>query len=139
MVFQLDAGPIVASESLNIEPCDTTPSLRGKLIPIGANLLANLLDQLANGNNSAFDHAAPQDESLATKFGKTKKEDGLVDPYQDDPEILWRKYRAYKPWPGIYFLQDGKRIKITQAKFENDTFIIQKVIPEGKSEIEWNR
>jgi methionyl-tRNA formyltransferase len=79
----------------------------------------------------------PQDETLATHCGKIKKEDALI-TLADDPQTLWNKYRAYHGWPCVFFLdQDGKRVKITQARFEKNTFIVEKVIPEGKKEIDW--
>ena len=36
---------------------------------------------------------------------------------------LYNKYRAFAGWPGIYFFKNGKRIKITKAKYENDNLI----------------
>lgn len=133
MIFKLDAGPIIAEEKIIIEPNDTTPTLREKLIILGGNLLAKILPNIVSETISPQD----QNENHQTHCGKTKKEDGLVDPFTDDADLLWRKYRAYQPWPGLYFIQDGKRIKITQARFENNKFIIEKVIPEGKKEMSW--
>ena len=43
-------------------------------------------------------------------------------------------YRAYYGWPRIYFMKDGKRHIVTSARYENSTFIIERVIPEGKKE-----
>src|SRR3989344_112816 len=39
MVFELDAGPILAQEKTEIEPDEKTPKLLNKLVVIGANLL----------------------------------------------------------------------------------------------------
>lgn len=131
MVFKLDAGPVIAEARIPIEIDDTTQSLRSKLIPLGANLLVTVL----HNNNYA---GTEQDESRATHCGKIKKEDALV-TLQDDPQMLWNKYRAYHGWPCIYFLDiDGKRVKITDASFHNGTFMVNKVIPEGKKEMSWN-
>lgn len=138
MVFKLDAGPIIAKEKVAIELTDTTPILREKLITIGGELLVNILNQANSGEGSAFATAKEQDESKSSHCGKTKKEDGLIDPLSDDPEIIWRKYRAYQPWPGLYFMQNGKRVKITAARFENGKFIIERAIPEGKKEVAWS-
>lgn len=129
MIFKLDAGPVIAELRMIIEQSNTTQSLRGKLILLGAELLVSVMNK---GNYEGLE----QDESLATHCGKTKKEHGLVDPKQDAPEILWRKYRAYYGWPGLYYLDnENKRVKITRARFENNTFIIERIIPEGKKEI----
>ncbi|MDB4984771.1 MAG: methionyl-tRNA formyltransferase [Patescibacteria group bacterium] len=134
MVFKLDAGPIVAEERIPIEADDTTPSLRAKLIAIGGRLLAEYaIPAFERGEQILVE----QDETNMTHCGKTKKEDGLIDPMNDDPEILWRKYRAYQPWPGIHFFQNGKRVKITKARFENAKFIIERVVREGEKESQW--
>ncbi len=151
MVFKLDAGPIIAEEKIPIAFDDTTQSLRAKLIPIGAELLTKVITALQSspvspaaihplhwrgeGQNLEY---REQDESLSTHCSKTKKEDALV-TLDEDPRILWNKYRAYHGWPCIYFMDtEGKRVKITSARFENSKFIIEKVIPEGKSEMTWN-
>ncbi len=168
MVFKLDAGPVIAEARIPIEPDDTTPTLRGKLIPLGANLLASILEQLQSHHPNPLPKGkresglpslweglgmgfvgVKQNESEMTHCGKTKKEDGLVDPEHDDPEITYRKYRAYQPWPGLHFFKplpnpllqgEGaapKRIKITKARFENNKFIIEKVIREGEKESDY--
>ena len=128
MVFALDAGPVIREERTPIEPNETHVELRNRLIELGSNLLVDVLEE------KDFE-GKEQDESQMTHCGKTKKEDGLVNPITDDPETLWNKYRAYFGWPGIYFMDtEGKRVKITKARFENNKFIIERVIREGKPE-----
>ncbi|MEI8224289.1 MAG: methionyl-tRNA formyltransferase [bacterium] len=141
MVFKLDAGPVIAEQKLVIDQHDTTQTLRGKLIPMGAKLLAEEIltrfHQLQNTPRPPLKEGEPQDESLATHCGKIKKEDALI-TLQDDPQVLWNKYRAYHGWPCIYFLDtEGKRVKITQARFVHGAFIPELVIPEGKKELPW--
>lgn len=150
MVFKLDAGPVIAEERTPIDPNETHEELRNRLIPMGAQLLVKLLPLLRESTEGR--EGTPQDESLATHCGKIKKEDGLVDPRNDDPRTLWNKYRAYHGWPGLHYfstpsaglrpvdspLAGGEkpvRIKITAARFEHGTFIIERIIPEGKKEI----
>ncbi len=38
---------------------------------------------------------------------------------------------------GLYFLKNGKRIIITEAELINGEFVIKKVIPEGKKEMDY--
>ncbi len=134
MVFKLDAGPVIAEEQIAIEPTDTTHTLRGKLIPLGAALLIDIITDPAH---TALGSSTEQDESLATHCGKIKKEDALVS-LTDDPHTLWNKYRAYHGWPTIYFLDDaGKRVKIVEATFERESFIPLAVVPEGKQRMSW--
>jgi methionyl-tRNA formyltransferase len=133
MEFKMDTGPIIAEQELAIDINDTKESLRNKLIELGGDLLVHSIPDIQSGKVNP----KIQDESLATYCGKIKKEDGEIDP-DGNARTNWNKYRAFYGWPGVFFFRDAKRIKITHARFENDTFIIEKVIPEGKKEISYS-
>lgn len=131
LVFKLDAGPVVAVEKFVLDNQITTPKLKEKLTEIGSKLLVEILPKYLADEISPVE----QDESLATHCKKINKSDGEI-KLTDSDESKWTKYRAYFGWPGIfYFDEEGKRVKITEATFENDRFIIKKIIPEGKKEI----
>ncbi len=132
MVYELDAGDIIAAESIDIDPSDTAASLRPRLIELGAKLLienlpAYLADKL---------ELHPQNNALVTFASKRNKTDGELD-LADSSSNNWRKYRAFDDTIGTYFFNDGKRYKITKAHFANGEFVIDRVIPEGKSEIDY--
>lgn len=136
MVYKLDSGPVVDSSSIEISLEDNRQSLRDKLIEIGGNLLIKILpDYLENKLN-----LIEQDDSQATFCHKIKKEDGEINIDDNDSEN-YNKYRAFFGWPGVFFFKEinGKktRFKITKARYENNKFIIEKVIPEGKKEIDY--
>lgn len=134
IVHKLDAGPIVALEKTRIDPDETAPTLRSRLNTIAKELLVRIMPQLAGGAPSLSE----QDESAATSCGKMSKEDGLVD-LSDDGIGIYRKFRAYFGWPGIYtyFERGGKRIRtiIVAAHLEGSRFVIDTVKPEGKGAI----
>ena len=130
MVKELDAGDIIAQEATPIAPEETARELRPRLITMGAQLLVATLPAYLRGDLTP----TPQDPTQATRAHKLKKEDGLLSleaPAQEN----WHKYRAYADSIGTYFLHNGKRIKITNAEYVQDTFRILRVIPEGKREI----
>lgn len=131
LVFKLDAGPIVAMKEFPINDEITTPELKGRLTDVGGELLLETLPKYIAGEISP----AEQEHSVATHCGKVDKADGEL--LSTDSDITkWRKYRAYFGWPGVfYFDTEGKRNKITLAVFENEKFVIKKIIREGKSEI----
>ncbi|MBN1160516.1 MAG: methionyl-tRNA formyltransferase, partial [Dehalococcoidales bacterium] len=56
----------------------------------------------------------PQDESRADYAGRVKKEDGEINWHLSAEEI-WRRVRAYYPWPGAYTRWKGKQLKINAA------------------------
>ena len=134
MEYKMDTGPIIAKEEISILPEEKNFELRKRLIKIGGDLLVRILpDIFANKNLSEI----PQDEKEATYCKKIKKEDGLVDIENEDPNVLYNKFRAYFNWPRIFFFQNNKRIIVTDAVLEDDKFVIKKVLPEGKKEISW--
>jgi methionyl-tRNA formyltransferase len=45
----------------------------------------------------------PQDENQVSRCYKIKKEDGQITPFEDTLESIWRKYKAFVLWPGIFF------------------------------------
>ena len=130
MVYQMDAGNIIAPEKIDILPTETAPELRIRLIKLGGELLVKTLPKIISGDIKE----TKQDESLATFCKKIKKEDGLIN-LEDDGEKNYNKFRAYAKWPRTFFFKDGKRIIITKAKLENGQFVIEKIIPEGGKEV----
>lgn len=132
MIYELDAGDIVAELALPIQPDDTTDALRAKLIKLGSKLLINILPGFLAGKIVL----TPQNHTEASFSRKLKKEDGLLE-LTTSGQKNWNKYRAFYVWPGTFFFRDSKRYKITKAHFENGKFIVERVIPEGKKEQEF--
>jgi methionyl-tRNA formyltransferase len=133
MEYKLDSGLILVEEKVKIDINDTKDTLKEKLIKIGGDLLCKILPEILNQKIEG----EIQNEENATFCKKIKKEYGEIDPNGNSMEN-WNKYRAYQGWPGVFFFKDGKRIKITKARYENDSFIIERVIPEGKKEINYS-
>ncbi len=132
MTKELDAGDILAQETTAIAPLETARELRPRLIMMGARLLADTLPTFLSGDITPI----PQDASRSSRTRKLKKENGLLSLGAPALEN-WRKYRAYADTIGTYFLQQGKRVKVVTASFENHRFILERVIPEGKHEIDY--
>ena len=130
MAFKLDSGPIISEEKTEIGENENTTELRGRLTKLGAKLLVEVLPQYIAGETTPRE----QDDTQATRSKKIKKEDGLIDPNGNAIEN-YNKFRAYIEWPRTYFFQNNKRIIITSAKLENNQFVIERVLPEGKKEI----
>ena len=134
MVLKMDAGPILTQSVVPLNNEITKPELFELLAHDGGKLLAETIEPYLNGEIAEQE----QEESQATYCKKIQKSDGDIS--QDDDITRWRKYRAYYGWPGVfYFDENGKRIKITRARFENGKFVIERVIPEGKKEIDYQQ
>ena len=106
----MDTGPVLAQRSVSIEPEDTTESLAAKLARIGAELLLQTLPRWLAGELTPL----PQDKERATYTRTITKEDGELDWHLSAVE-LWRRVRAFYPWPGCYTRWQGKLLKILEA------------------------
>ena len=133
MAFKLDTGAILAQKQLPIETTDTTHTLRARLNNEAYKLLPETIGDIFSNTV----HPVIQDETQATYSKKITKEDGLIN-LADKGVLNDRKYRAYYGWPGSYFFQDGKRIKITKAHLAGETFVIDEVIPENGKRMSWD-
>lgn len=140
MSEKMDAGPILTQFKEDVMPNDTNETLRARLFEKSADVLLEMIPAYMIGKINL----KPQDESKVTITKMIKKEDGYVDLYKDSHDLIWKKYRAYSPWPGIWTqLQLGtdtklKRIKITKCRFEENKLIIDEVQPESKNPTNWN-
>ena len=106
----LDTGPILAQEQVSISPQDTTGSLTAKLSQIAAQLLPEILRRWTRGEITP----KPQDEAEATYSVPITKEEGEINWHLSAVEI-WRRVRAFQPWPGSYTRWGGKRLEIIEA------------------------
>ncbi len=107
---KLDTGPMLAEAAVPIQPADTTGTLSSKLAIMGAHLLQEAMTGWLRGEITP----RVQDETKATYFSQIKKEDGEIDWTRPAVEI-WRRVRAFQPWPGCYTSWKGKQLKINEA------------------------
>ena len=107
---KLDTGPILMASAVPVMPWDTTPSLTRKLSILAPGLLLEALSGWLRGEREP----RTQDETRATYFAQVRKEEGAIDWNLPAVEI-WRRVRAFYPWPGCYTTWRGKQLKITGA------------------------
>ncbi len=100
---ELDSGPVYAIDELAIGPDERLPSLSARLSDAGAKALVRVL---ANRGQPV-----PQDHSRATYAAKVEKEEGRI-TFGESPVAIYNKFRAFDPWPGVFFESAGETIKI---------------------------
>ena len=132
MTLGMDEGPIITQSRFPLEPDITKPELFHMLARDGGKLLAGILPEYVNGMCTPIE----QNHDEASYCGKIKKADG--DITHDDDITRDRKYRAYYGWPGVFIMDEDIRLKITKARFENGNFIIERIIPAGKKEMDYS-
>jgi methionyl-tRNA formyltransferase len=133
---QMDHGAIIAEEKLPLST-QTFLDLRNETASLGAKLLIEKLPLWLAGELKS----KPQDDNAATYTKKIEKQDGELKD-TDDAKTNYKKVRAYTPWPGAFFFQDTeqgpKRVIIKKARLQGDELIIERVTPEGKSEMNYS-
>jgi methionyl-tRNA formyltransferase len=110
MDARLDAGPVLAQQKAGISFMDTTGSLSSRLADMGSKLLLETIPRWVKGELKA----QPQDESQATYSELISAKNGEMD-WRLSALELWRKVRAYNPWPSCFTFCEGKRLKIHRA------------------------
>ena len=106
----LDTGPILARAQIPISVQDTTGSLTAKLSLIAVQLLLEVLPRWSRDKLTA----QPQSEVEATYSSPISKEEGEVD-WRLPAVSIWRRVRAFQPWPGCYTRWQGRQLKIIEA------------------------
>jgi methionyl-tRNA formyltransferase len=107
---KLDTGPVLAAAAIPIFPADNTDSLTEKLSVTGAHLLQETLTGWWRGEIKP----RSQNEADASYFPQVRKEDGEID-WSLPAAAIWRRVRAFYPWPGCYTTWHGKLLKIIEA------------------------
>lgn len=106
----MDSGPILKQREEPINDADTAQSLMQRLAFAGAELVAEVLPLWLEGKIQPV----KQDEELATYTRPLSKEDGRIDWSMSAVDI-WRRVRAYQPWPGAWTIWKDKMLKINNA------------------------
>lgn len=137
MDAQMDHGPIIKqAEYLFKEWPSTKKEVHDTLAKLGGEMLAEIIQPFVQGVITL----TPQDHTQATFTRMIQKSDGEI-KISDTDYATYLKYLALTPWPGLFFYVDKGdkkiRIKVESAHFENSKFIIDTVIPEGKSSMGW--
>jgi len=106
----LDTGPVLARAQVSVSARDTAGSLTAKLSLLAAQMLLEVLPAWLRGELTP----RPQNEAEATYSSMFSKQSGEIDwnlPAVD----IWRRVRAFHPWPGAYTRWQGRQLKITSA------------------------
>ena len=126
IVNKLDAGPMIMKEKVPISEEDTTDFLSKKLSKLGASMITSLLTNIERGKVIKLEEQNEEDVTYAKKINKLE---AFAD-FNNSPEVLCQKIRAFNPFPMINIYFDGKSLKIVKAKIYNKE--IKKNVAIGK-------
>lgn len=106
-VSKMDAGPIVAQESLEIDENEQATTLLPTLFDIGTKCLIDALPKVINGEIT-MDTATAQDESLVVEAGMIDSTEGQLWPANMTAVHCHNRVRGFSIWPGTFlYLQIG--------------------------------
>ena len=107
----LDSGPILSQEKIKLQGDEFCDKLTMELFMLGSKLVSKTISEFATGNIKIVQ----QDHDKATFTGKLSRKDGLID-WTKGSDGIWKKVRAYNPWPGSHTNFNGKNLKIIEAE-----------------------
>jgi methionyl-tRNA formyltransferase len=110
VVRAVDAGPVVARVRTPIGPLDTTESVTDRVAELGGKLLLTTLRRWVAGEIEA----TPQDEDAATLAPRLARPDGVID-WSDAAIDIWRRVRAFQPWPQATTRYGDERFTVHEA------------------------
>jgi methionyl-tRNA formyltransferase len=102
----LDTGPILLQQTIEIAPHQTAVELFDLLARSGAPLMVETLAGMESGTI----HPQPQNHSFATFAPLLKREDGRMDFAARAAYELYNRWRGFQPWPGAFATLDGKKL-----------------------------
>ncbi|MEZ0261885.1 MAG: methionyl-tRNA formyltransferase [Alphaproteobacteria bacterium] len=108
----LDTGAVLSKGVVPITNTTTAAQLHDALAKMGAELVADTLEQIAAGNKPA---PQPQPPEGVTYAHLLTKDDGRIDWTKPAVEIE-RQVRALTPWPGVWCMQGDHRLKVLEAE-----------------------
>lgn len=143
---KLDHGLVISRQLLDISNQDDYETLEERLANLASEMLIETLPKFVNKRDQspAYRQAAlPQDESQATYTKKFTTEDAFVSEEDltaatsgnssEKATEIAQKIRALNPEPGVWTLQNNKRVKLLEAKLIDSRLQLTKIQQEGKT------
>lgn len=117
MTARPDRGDIVDREKVAILYEDTAHDVFLKVAEASRKIISRSLDALEAGTA----RREPQDESLATEFGRRTPADGLIDWNKTAAELYNMVRALTRPFPGAFTLADGGKMYVWKSRVLSGT------------------
>lgn len=119
---RMDAGHVLASRSVPIDPLETAGELHDRLAALGPDLITRVIEQYRSGRL----HPVAQKETEVTLAPKLRKEEGTVD-FTRPAQCVRAHIHGLIPWPGctVRYGASGAgdpmpTIRIGRVRVQND-------------------
>jgi methionyl-tRNA formyltransferase len=110
----LDTGAVLMHGTVPITSATTSTTLYGTLATMGAELTVKTINLIAAGTPPAPQAQSAEDVTYAAMLSK---EDGKID-WTQPAATIERQLRALHPWPGVWCLCNGERMKVLEVAIE---------------------
>ena len=130
MVKEMDAGDMIASDSIQIEDSDNVGTLFEKLALVGRDLLLKSLPDYLSGTLTPV----PQDVHAVTFSPNIRPEEESLD-WNKSAHQLFNQIRGMYPWPVAHTLWQGERFKIHEASLAEEAGPAGQVLVKTKKEL----
>ena len=114
---QIDTGHILFAERVAIAPYDTAGDLHDRLMAVGAALLVNTVDAIANGHVEPVPQAQLAGGTELKHAPKIFKDDCRID-WDKPADDVYNLIRGLSPYPGAYTTLDNHYLKVLKATKE---------------------
>ncbi len=150
---KVDHGPIISSKELVVSSRDNYETLEERLADLASEMLIETLPKFVKGKEQSPAYRLPagqagqagllQDESQATHTKKFTREDAFVLP--EDLAVatsgkslkkaieIDKKIRALNPEPGVWTIQNNKRVKLLKARLIDPKLELTRIQQAGKT------
>jgi methionyl-tRNA formyltransferase len=125
-VAELDAGPIAAQESFELDGLDA-----GAVFARAAELAAALVDRVIE--SPTFEPQPGEGATYAEKIQPSDRELDLADPAD-----AWRRVRALSPHIGAWATIHHRRVIVWRARLDGDVFVPEVVQPAGRGRMTYD-
>jgi methionyl-tRNA formyltransferase len=115
MTSRADAGNVVDREPVEIGPDDPAIDVQRRVTAAAVRILARRLPELEAGTAPS----TPQDESLATRFGRRTAEDGRIDWSRTAKEVHDLVRAVTHPYPGAFTDVFGGKTFVWKTRLPN--------------------
>lgn len=104
----LDTGPVVARWRTEVGPDEDALGLANRLRDRGIELLLEALQNL--------ERLSPEPQPAEGTYAPMlEREDGRI-RWRDSAQAIYNRHRGVQPWPGSWFEQGGKRVKVISMR-----------------------
>ncbi len=115
VVLALDAGPMIASERVVIDPNETSAELERRLAVVGAALLVGVVDRLATGPIAV----TRQDDRAATYAARLDRRDSQI-RWDRPAAAIHNQIRGLHPWPLATAVLQGRRVLLLRSEVAHE-------------------